>query len=162
VNNLRRIGLAAALLVALVTGIGAVPASAAPTGVLPGMPACSTNDLVGRFTAGGGGLAELDLYWDGTHKTNCVKMVHLGASYGHAAFTEVEIYTCQTDTAGQVCYVISEIPPYHGSDYGNYSSYAGPASVTGAGHCIYAAGFLTWNGTTYEIETDVNGKATHC
>ena len=160
-NLLRRIGLTSALLVVLVGGIGAVPASA---GVLPGMPACSTSNLVGHYTSGGAGVAELDLYWDATHRTNCVKMVHLGAAVGHAASTKVEIWTCQTNTAGQDCDPINDLqkPPYYGSDSGSYTNYAGPASVTGAGHCIYATGTLVWAGVERIISTAPSGKASHC
>jgi hypothetical protein len=160
--KLRRIGLTAAAVAALAVGLSATPASATGTGVLPSMPACSLNDLVGRYTDGGGGLAELDLYWDAAHQTNCVEMVHLGAAYGRAATTGVAIATCETDTSGQLCTAISGKPPYYGSDYGNYAYHAGPASVTGAGHCIYAAGTLALDGTTYVIATAPNSEATHC
>ena len=158
-KHLKRIGLTAALLVTLVAGLGSAPASASK---LPGMPTCSATNLVGHYTAGGGGLAELDLYWDAAHRTNCVKMAHLGAAYGHAAHTNVQIFTCTTNTAGQTCYVLSENPPYYGSDDGNYEYYAGLASVTGSAHCIYAAGFLDWGGRTYKIETSSTGAGTHC
>jgi hypothetical protein len=160
-KQLMRIGLTAAMLVALVAGIGAVPASA---GVLPGMPTCSTSNLVGHYTSGGAGVAELDLYWDATHHTNCVKMVHVGAAYGHAAPTSVEIWACQGDVAGQPCNPIndSQQPPYYGSDSGSYTSYAGPASVTGAGHCIFAKGILVWGGTERIISTAPNGQTSHC
>ena len=158
-KNLRRFGLTAALLLTLATGIGVGPASASPD---PGMPACSTGDLVGRYTAGGGGVAELDLFWDATHKTNCAEMVHLGAAYGHAASTLVEIYTCQGDTPGQACNAISSSPPYFGSDDGSYAYFAGPASVTGAGHCVSALGVMNFNDTPYMINSDPNHHGVHC
>ena len=156
---LRRFGLTAALLVVLATAIGVGPASAS---TLPGMPACSTGDLVGRYTAGGGGLAELDLFWDATHKTNCAEMVHLGAAYGHTSYGYVEISTCQGDTPRQACVLISATAPYYGYDAGSYAYFAGPASVTGAGHCIAVTGDLDWNGKTYVITSDPNNYGVHC
>ena len=160
-KHLKRIGLTAALLVTLVIGFGVAPASAE---LRSGMPTCtvSANNLVGHYTSGGGGFAELDLYWDATHHTNCVKMVHQGAAVAQFAQTEVYIWTCQGDTAGQVCNIISDNLPYYGYDFGRYKTFAGVASVSSAGHCIYATGLITWGGTTYAISTTTNGTGSHC
>lgn len=158
-KHLKRIGLTAALLMALVIGFGVAPASA---GLLPGMPKCNHTDLVGSYTLNGGGFAELDLYWDATNHTNCVKLQHKGAAYDHAAPTSVYIFTCVTDTAGQDCVTLPSNPPYYGSDTGNYPIYAGYASVKAAGHCIYAVGYLTWAGKPYKVESAPGAKSSHC
>ena len=155
-KHLKRIGLTAALLVTLVAGFGVAPASAAPP----------TNDCTGTFvahyTSGGGGFAELDLYWNATLKMNCAKMVHLGAAYHQPAYTSIDIWTCGTDVAGQPCGPISDNPPYHGENSGTFGIFAGPAWANGSGHCIYAVGLLTWGGHNYVIATAPNGTGSHC
>lgn len=160
-KHLKRIGLTAAMLMALVIGFGVAPASAE---LRHGMPECtvSTNNLVGHFTKGGDGLAELDLYWDATHHTNCVKMVHQGVTVQQFAQTEVYIWTCQTNTAGHVCDFISDNLPYYGYDFGRYKTFAGVASVSAAGHCIYASGSITWGGHPHWITTTDGGTGSHC
>lgn len=165
-SYLKRLGLVAALLAGLATAIGAGPSFAAESSVVGPQdlqpPPCSTSGQPVATYPGADGFAELDIWWDAAHGSNCAEMVHRGAAYGHAAFTEVDLYTCATDTPGQFCSPLGQGTPYSASDQGGYSYYAGPVSVLAAGHCIYAVGYLNWGGGSYGIQTSTSDSGTSC
>jgi hypothetical protein len=166
VNHLKRLGLAAALLAGLATAVGTAPSFAAGSSVAGPQdlqpPPCSTSGSPVATYPGANGLAELDIWWDPAHESNCAEMVHRGAAYGRVALTEVDLYVCAGDTPGQFCETLPQGTPYSASDQGNYSYYAGPVSVLGAGHCIYAVGYFTWSSGSYSIQTSTNDYGTSC
>lgn len=159
---LRLVVLGATVAAAVLTGAAASSASTTPN-----MPACSTasGNLIDSYTVPNAPAA-LYLYYDAARGTNCAKLQHLSSSYGAARQTMVELWTCTTSTAGAECFLVSSSAPYYGHDDGNYAYYAGPVSVRAANRCIYARGYMDWNGSRHWVSSgnraDGSAKATHC
>jgi hypothetical protein len=147
---------AAALLVATATlGVVAAPASAA-TGNCPG----SQIDRDVANVASGTPIVELRLYYDGSTGKNCVRVNHVGPSYGHAAYTSAILEICAETTPGPVCTYTQRVVDAKDT----FEYYAGPVSAVGRNHCIHAYGALIWGGNTYWVNTinSTGTVASHC
>ncbi|WP_370949453.1 hypothetical protein AB5J62_18440 [Amycolatopsis sp. cg5] len=117
-----------------------------------------TGSLIERLTAkyGGGTVAELDIYFNGTTGVNCARMNHVGVTYGKKYFTMVYIGVCKETSPGPTCTITQ-----NDSDEGNYTHYAGPVSVAARKHCIYVTAQLAYPTMANPRNLDT-GDASHC
>ncbi|BFV55032.1 hypothetical protein KCMC57_up01360 [Kitasatospora sp. CMC57] len=137
----------------------AAPASAAGWG-------CSGSEVSGSpyaVTTGGGAVySYVHLYWDSSTGENCAVNVKVGRLSGTPTLTEVALTACREDSpvgGGPTQCTAIEYPmdPSRSDIY--YSSYAGPVTVNGAGHCIMVTG-ITYdtNGNSAEYRS----RMFHC
>ncbi|MEU6918920.1 hypothetical protein [Streptomyces olindensis] len=150
----RAISLLSAAFVMLVGGIAFAPtASAAGYG-------CSGNliDTYSVKTDGGTKWGVLNLYYSTANGgTNCAAVVDTYWGTGTTKLMVVNIWKCRAGTTpGGTCLIDQQ-----DHDSGNFSSYAGPVSVTGtASRCIHVDGTI-WN-PSRTAAASVNANAVHC
>jgi lipoprotein-anchoring transpeptidase ErfK/SrfK len=104
-------------------------------------------------------LGYVNIYYNSSNGYNCMETTSASATYGVSKVMDAYIVTCKETSPSTSCIDISESAPYYADDEGNYSYYAGPVGVYGAGHCIYASGYIYWKGQYYF--GDMSG-AGHC
>lgn len=125
---------------------------------LQGGQACPGTLIEHRAIANNNGtvLGWLDLYWDGTN--NCAETVSSSITWGTRKEMGVSIQSCLTSDAqdGTCDGPIAD----QDDDIGQFSYYAGPASVNGTRYCVGASGWLVWNGNTHSVNTP--GPWGHC
>ncbi|GAA1182668.1 hypothetical protein GCM10009664_56030 [Kitasatospora gansuensis] len=118
----------------------AAPASAAGWG-------CSgteVSDSPYAVTTGDGDVySYVHLYWNGSTGRNCAVNVKAGRLSGTPTLTQIALLACRQDgpvggSASQCTAIEYPMDPSRSDIY--YSSYAGPVSVNGSGHCIMVTG----------------------
>ncbi len=124
------------------------PAQAATTAI-----SCS-GTVTARYYAsypGVGVVGELIVYYNSTNGgTNSACLYHRGPAYGVASDTAVNISKCAQTSPGSGCTRIG-----YDQDRGNYSSYAGPAGVTGtANNCVTVTGWVGYRGVLVPAGSD--------
>lgn len=142
--SITRRSLSAFVIMASLIGANLVmsqPAQAATTAI-----SCS-GTVTARYYAsypGVGVVGELIVYYNSANGgTNSACMYHRGPAYGVASDTAVNISKCsETSGEGRGCTRIG-----YDQDRGNFSSYAGPAGVTGtANNCVAVTGWVGYRG----------------
>ncbi|MDX3656090.1 hypothetical protein PV646_02115 [Streptomyces sp. ID05-26A] len=135
---------ALAMMLAVVAPAQASDFSAAAT--------CSGNG--GTFKKSVGGVGELRIDFSGGSNTACFH--HIGAAANKPAETAVEIFKCtQTSGEGQLGCTYTA---YDSDGPGNWSQFAGPATVTGTSNvCVLATGYIKWGGRTYSVDSGRQG-----
>ncbi|HVK24032.1 MAG TPA: hypothetical protein VM677_21980 [Actinokineospora sp.] len=125
------------LMGALLFAIGAI---VVPTTSAQAATNCS-GSIIGRTA---NSIGELVVYYNASTGYNCARMNHLGASYGVAASTSVDISKCTGTTKSNpgTCTVVQ-------SSQGSFSYYAGPVSTYAPNNCIRAWGEIVWQGHIY-------------
>ncbi|MFF3640881.1 spore-associated protein [Streptomyces sp. NPDC002564] len=134
--RLTRATLSVAAVTALAAGSTVVltsPASAAPN-TTPQKVCGSSYKTVNSAPVGS--LGTIYLTYNASNGRNCVATIR--SSPGRAVETSTWIYVNDTDQGA--------------SDYGNYTSYAGPATVYGKGHCV------DWGGSIKNVYVSVYGS----
>ncbi|MEV6013630.1 spore-associated protein A [Streptomyces sp. NPDC051976] len=91
-------------------------------------------------TSTGAVYGYLHLYWNASTGTNCAVTVKTGALAGPRTYTSVNLAACAGDTPDACSTWVEDSP-----DGGYYTSYAGPVSVKGAGHCVELSGEISNN-----------------
>ncbi len=91
-------------------------------------------------------LAWLDIYYNPSNGRNCAMTRHSDATWGKSRVTYVAIHRCQQTEPGGCTVVASDF------DKDSYAYYAGPVSVWAGSHCIYARGYIQWNGIVHDRE----------
>ncbi|MGW7073503.1 hypothetical protein [Streptomyces sp. NPDC054872] len=134
----------------------AITASFVGANLFMSQPAQAATSCSGTVTArysgsypGAGVVGELIVYYNSTNGgTNSACLYHRGAASGVASDTFVRIEKCsQTSGEGRTCTRIG-----YDEDRGNYSSYAGPAGVTGtANNCVAVRGWVEYRGTLVPV-----------
>ncbi|MEU6121247.1 spore-associated protein [Streptomyces sp. NPDC047123] len=134
--RLTRATLSVAAVTALAAGSTVVltsPASAAPN-TTPQKVCGSSYKTVNSAPVGS--LGTIYLTYNASNGRNCVATIR--SSPGQAVEMSTWIYVNDTDQGA--------------SDYGNYTSYAGPATVYGKGHCV------DWGGSIKNVYVSVYGS----
>lgn len=98
----------------------------------------------------------LNLYWDGSTGRNCATVTSSSVDWGVAKPMGVTIYQCAGDVPCSPPYNMQVSDPA-GGGLANYAYYAGPVSVPGAGHCVWAGAGISWNG-----ERGIAVTRSHC
>jgi hypothetical protein len=104
-------------------------------------------------------LGYLKIYYNSSNGYNCAEAVSSSTTYGKVKYMLVGLNVCTETSPANTCNIISYNPPYYDVDDGNFSYYAGPAGVYGAGHCITAYAEINWNGYSSLYSP---GTAVHC
>lgn len=92
-------------------------------------------------------LGFLNVYFDSSTGDNCAMTVAAGPASGHATFIDVCLARCTQTSPGSGCTADAEQ-----CDAGDFHFFAGPVFVHAPGHCISAAGILTFNGSTVSAD----------
>ncbi|MFC5183836.1 hypothetical protein [Actinomadura harenae] len=87
----------------------------------------------------------LNLYWDGSTGQNCATATSASVDWGVVKPMGVTIYQCAGSAPCSPPYNLQRSDPA-GGGLANYGYYAGPVSVPGAGHCVWASAGIIWNG----------------
>jgi hypothetical protein len=114
------------------------------------------------LTSSGTVIGYVDLYYSSANNgTNCVRTVSAGPSVGVTKFMLAKVYRCTGRAGSTNCSDGGGGFDRRDEDKGQFTSYAGPVSVTGtSGRCISFNGVVTWNGR--EIAAGPSPKAVHC
>ncbi len=151
----RRAVKAAVILSALVATMAFAPTTAASAALPgpnrdPGAGDCAGNLIWHKnVMAGATKVGELDVYYNASTGVNCAKVNHGGPSWGVATLTYMNYYVCQETNPGPHC-----TPIDHKADQGQYAYYAGPLKFTPGNHCLWAGGYIAWQGDVREAETN--------
>ncbi len=86
----------------------------------------------------------LHLYWDSSTGMNCAVTVKTGALSGPRTYTSVNLAACAGDTPDACTTWVDDSP-----QGGYFTSYAGPVSVRGAGHCVELSGQISNNNSVW-------------
>ena len=81
-------------------------------------------------------VAYVEIYWDASTGQNCAMLVSSSATWGISKYMDIHMIECESDTP-QRAYDCVVVPGQNPDNGGDFSYYAGPISVNGAGHCIY-------------------------
>jgi hypothetical protein len=87
---------------------------------------------------GGSNFGKIFLYYDSSSGTNCAVTVSSKAP-GIRKHMLVQIERCRETVYTGNCDVVARV-----KDEGNYESYAGPRSLSAAGHCIRVTGAINF------------------
>jgi len=133
------LGTLAATAAVIASGVVFAPAASAAAYGCDG----SEIDTYPVKTSGGTQYATIHLFYDSSTGKNCaVTVVTAAGGAGTSETTMANISECSGTTLTSC--VGGAIT--NKADVGSYSSYAGPVSVPGAGHCILVSGSRTHNG----------------
>lgn len=97
----------------------------------------------------------LDVYYNSATGKNCAMTRTTGAAYGNASYIDVYLARCTQTSSGSTCTVDSSV-----TDSGAFRYYAGPVSLSAANRCIFADGFIIYNGKAAYART--YPAASHC
>lgn len=97
----------------------------------------------------------LDVYYNSATGKNCAMTRATGAAYGNASYIDVYLARCTQSSPGSTCTVDSSV-----ADPGPFHYYAGPVSLSAANRCIFADGFIIYNGKAAYART--YPAASHC
>ncbi|MFI5972468.1 spore-associated protein [Streptomyces sp. NPDC051452] len=129
---------ALAVVASAAVSLGAATALAAPASAAPNTTAqkvCGSGYKTVN-SAAVGSLGTVYLTYNAATGKNCVATIR--STPGAAVAMSAWIYVSDTDQGDQ--------------DYGQYTSYAGPARVSGKGHCV------DWGGAIKNVNVQVSGS----
>lgn len=162
-TKIRRLAAAASVCGMAVSGavLASVPASGsaaqqAPRAAPAAAGSCS-GSLIERVPVSGGGkkIGTLVVYYDSSTGKNCARLNHGSKTWGKKRLTYVYLAKCKQKSSGHTCTIANAE-----HDKGKFKYYAGPVRLRAKDHCIFATGYIKYNGTYHTART--YPAASHC
>ncbi|WP_405881064.1 hypothetical protein OG747_22110 [Streptomyces sp. NBC_01384] len=114
---------------------------------------CSGNQIdTYPVTYSGETFGNVYLYYDSSTGKNCaVTVSNSSHGYGSSKYMYVRVEKCQqTAPSGGYCTIYS--PEVWDDNGGDFLYYAGPVTVSAAGHCISVVGEISWQGHLGDVQ----------